>query len=73
MIRSRTFSRYKYAEEFAADLTKARLPWRMNVEFDVEHLEEDDEVYVYDVYTVEWVVKGGSKFEIRSDYSGGMP
>lgn len=58
MIRRRIFSRYKYAEEFCYELTGFRIPWRMNVEFDVEHMEEDGEIYVYDDFIVEWVPKG---------------
>jgi hypothetical protein len=29
----------------------------MTVEFDVEHLEEEGEIYVYDDFIVEWVPK----------------
>lgn len=34
----------------------------MFVEYDVEHL-ENDEIFVYDDYTVEWVAKGGKDFD----------
>lgn len=53
-MRTRSFSRFKYAEEFCQDLTHARLSWQMTVKFDTEH-EEDGETYIYDEFIVDWL------------------
>lgn len=48
-----TFSRFKYAEEFAFDRTRERKPWTMTVEYDVSH-DDDGEEYIYDEFKVTW-------------------
>lgn len=52
----KTFSRFKYAEEFAYGLYCDGKKFTMTVEFDVVHIEpgEEDEPYVYDDFIVEW-------------------
>lgn len=55
-MRRRVFSKFKWAEEFCQDLTHYRLPWQMTVEFNVAHL-EDDEIYTYDDFIVDWIPK----------------
>lgn len=50
---TKTFSRFKYAEEFAQHLHANGYYFTMTNRFNVEH-EEDGEVYVYDEFVVEW-------------------
>lgn len=52
----RTFSRFKYAEEFAHGLHGAGLYFRLTNRFDVVHIEpgEEDEPYMRDEFVVEW-------------------
>lgn len=47
------YSRWKYAEEAAYDLIKAGHLIRLTMRPDVEHLDTDGEVYVYDDFVVE--------------------
>lgn len=56
-MRRRVFSKFKWAEEFCQELTRYRLPWQMTVEFNVEHLDEDGEIYTYDDFIIHWVPK----------------
>lgn len=51
-LSTRTFARFKYAEEYAQDLLEDGHLFRLSVRPDVEH-EDDGEVYVYDEFVVE--------------------
>ncbi len=45
------FDRHKYAEKYCQELTRLRIKWTLDVEFDVPH-EDDGETYIYDDFTV---------------------
>lgn len=59
-MRTRKFSRFKYAEEFCQELTRARLLWKMAVVYSIPH-EEDGEQYIYDEFVVNWTTKDNNE------------
>lgn len=53
MSESKTFARFKYAEEFANGLHNQGHHFTLTNAFNVDH-EEGGEHYTYDEFTVEW-------------------